>query len=417
MSNELIIPLNFAPPAAAFGGFNEDELGAGVQGGYAVVGYKGRLWSIKKGGATEPLLRENHDPMASIEVVIVRAATVISKIYYTGGYVEGSIAPPDCFSNNGVTPDAGVVRPQSQTCAVCPHNRFGSRITEAGKPGKACSDSKRLAVVPLEDMGNEVYGGPMLLRVPAASLQELPQYSAKLKQVGHTSFSVGTRIKFDLEVAYPKFLLSPVRALTEEEAEYVLALREDPRTLRILNESLEYDASIVPNGSTPEEQAEEDAYNQLVQAPPTAAPRAPAPAMRPVVQPAQPAQPAMQRAAPARPAPARPAVRQPVQAPAPAPRPAAQPSQPAAQQAPARAPARPAQQAVAPPATRVAPPSKPPVKAPAAPRPTPVQQTPVVSAQDNQDEAYDETQGEAESGTDFEADLDAQLNALLPDVA
>ena len=376
MSNDLMIPQGFGAPSTHFANTPDDDLGSGVMGGYAVVGYKGRVWAIKKGGETTHLLRENGDAFSSLEVVIVKASPVISKNYYASGFVEGSTAQPDCFSTNGATPDPMSSAPQSATCAGCPMNRFGSRITDNGKPGKACSDSKRLAVVPLGDMENEIYGGPMLLRVPADSLKELPQYAAKLKANGHTSYSVGTRIKFDLSVAHPKFMFSAIRALSDDEAEYVVYLREDPRVARILNEGLEHSDVEAPQAKVEEPLFEQpEAVAAPVVARPAPAAR-PAAASRPVVAPAAPV-----AAPPVAPAPvARPAPR--VVAPV-----AAAPVAAAAVKAPPRPPARPA------------------------PRPAPVAAAPVV------EEAVNDDQVEGEASAGFEDELDAQLAALLPPAA
>jgi hypothetical protein len=151
-----VIPAAFGAVSTVFQNATlENDLGAGIAGGYGVVGYKGKVWSIRKGGTDRPLMREDGDgPRNSIEVVILRASTVVSKIFYVNGYVEGSTAPPDCYSTNGVTPAAGAANKHTAACATCPKNAWGSRITPAGKQGKACGDSKRLALVPLGDIAN-----------------------------------------------------------------------------------------------------------------------------------------------------------------------------------------------------------------------------------------------------------------------
>ena len=174
---------------------------------------------------------------SSIEVVILKAAGHLSKIFYKDGYKEGSTESPDCYSNNGVTPDINSKNKQSNTCAACPMNAWGSRITPAGKPGKACSDSKRAVVVPLADLTNEVYGGPMLLRIPAASLQDLAQYGQKMGSMGYPYYAIGTRISFDTKEAFPKFVFNAIRPLSDEEADQIIALRDDSRVARILSES------------------------------------------------------------------------------------------------------------------------------------------------------------------------------------
>jgi hypothetical protein len=240
MANDLI-EAGFAskPISSVFANVTpNDELSAGVHGGFGIVGYKGKTWSLRHRGEETKLMREDGDgPRSSIEVVILKSSAHIAKIFYEAGYVEGSTAAPDCFSTNGVTPDVSSAKKQAATCATCPKNAWGSRVTPAGKQGKACSDSKRLAVSPLNDIKNEAFGGPLLLRVPAASLQDLAGYGQKMNALGYPYFAVATRVSFDPAEAYPKFLFKAIRPLTDEEAKLVLELRDSPQVARILSES------------------------------------------------------------------------------------------------------------------------------------------------------------------------------------
>ncbi len=264
--SQLTIPKNFGQISQRLTtAGSADELGAGIQSGLAVVGYRGKSWSIKFGGTEHPMLRaDDGTPKSAMDFVIVKAASTISKLYYPQGYVEGSTAKPDCWSIDGVKPDRAVATPQHSNCANCPHNQWGARVTDAGKQGKACQDHKRLAVVPLDDIDNEVYGGPMLLRVPAASLKTVKEYGDKLNQMGWPFYAIGTRITFGTE-AYPKFVLTPVRALDDAEADKIAALREDPRVARILNESA------IENDGAPEE----DPFAKLPPPPPKAVAKRP----------------------------------------------------------------------------------------------------------------------------------------------
>lgn len=287
MSN-ITIPNNFGPLPSIFQGHNhsnQDELGAGISSGFGVLGYRGKVWSTKYQGNETPLLRDDGDgARASIEVVIVKSAASIAKIFYKGGYVDGSNAAPDCWSTNGVTPDASVQNKVSTSCANCPMAAWGSRITESGKPNKACSDSKRLAVVPLNDIANELMGGPMLLRVPAASLKDLKSYGDKLGANGFPYYAVGTRIAFDVNEAFPKFVFTPIRPLTEAEAKQIVALREDIRVHRILNESTENAAAQAqPEGIMFEQPAPAATpkVTPKAEAPKAEAPKAAAPAPAP----------------------------------------------------------------------------------------------------------------------------------------
>jgi hypothetical protein len=270
MSN-ITIPSKFGAVSSVFRQANiENDLAAGVVSGFGIISYRGKVWRTKYRGEERDLMREDGDgPRASIEVVILKGTSHLSKIYYENGYVEGSTAQPDCWSSNGVTPDAAATKKQHSACATCKQNAFGSRITPAGKQGKACSDSKRLAIVPLEDLDNEVYGGPMLLRVPAASLGDLATFGTKMQALGYPYNSIGVRISFDTKEAYPKFVFSAIRPLTDEEAQKVLGYQTDPRVSRILNESSDY-------ANAPAE-APAQAFEQVFEQPP--APKAaPAPA-------------------------------------------------------------------------------------------------------------------------------------------
>lgn len=239
MSTELTLPKGFGAAATIFKGRvqDNDELGAGVASSYAIMGFRGKVWATKYQGKETQLLRDDGDgARGSIEVVIIKSAAAISKIYYKGGYTDGSSSAPDCWSSNGVTPNAYVQNKTHPTCADCPMNAWGSRVTESGKPGKACSDSRRIAIVPVADIDNEALGGPMLLRIPAATLKDLKAYGELLKTYGHNYYGVATRISFDPKEAYPKLVFSPIRPLTEEEGQRIIALREERSVQQLLNE-------------------------------------------------------------------------------------------------------------------------------------------------------------------------------------
>lgn len=280
MGTELALPKNFGAPAAVLSGAANDELGAGIQSSYGIVGYRGKVWSIKHQGKETQLMRDDGDgPRGSIEVIIVKAAAAISKIFYANGYQDGSNSPPDCWSTNGVTPDAGAQNKQNATCAGCPMNAWGSRVTESGKQGKACSDSRRIAIVPLNDMANELFGGPMLLRIPAASLKDLKAYGEMLSAAQHSYYGVATRIAFDPKEAYPKMVFTPIRALSSEEATEVLALRDDRRVANILNEATDLAPRQEPVTPTVK-------FEQAAPEPAKAAPKAAKPAAAPKAAPA-----------------------------------------------------------------------------------------------------------------------------------
>lgn len=260
MSN-IVVPKNFGVPSkrmAANPNVN-DELGAGIQSSYGIIGYRGKVWSTKFGGEETPLMREDGDgARASIEVVLVKAASAISKIFYASGYVDGSNAAPDCWSADGVKPDASVQKKECTTCAACPRNTWGSRVTEAGKQGKQCSDSRRVAVVPLNDLHNEAMGGPMLLRVPAASMKDLKAYGETLKAYGYPYYEAATRISFDVKESFPKFVFQAMRPLSDAEIQAIDEIRADRRVTALLNEAIDQKTSSEEASSVPTSPFEQD---------------------------------------------------------------------------------------------------------------------------------------------------------------
>ena len=234
-----MLPPSFGPLSSVFGNDDsDDKLSSGITVGYPILRIKGKVWSITRGG-NDPfiLMRPNNDgPRNAIDVVLLAASQYVSKVYYERGYEEGSSDPPDCFSANGIVPDPSSPKLQAKTCAACPHSKWGSRVTPAGKKAKACADSKRVAVTPLGDIKNETFGGPMLLRVPATSLADFGTYGNDMDARGYKYWTIGTKIAFDAAEAYPKLVFEPIRPLNDTEAQDVLDLRDSEVIKAILSE-------------------------------------------------------------------------------------------------------------------------------------------------------------------------------------
>lgn len=207
-------------------------------GGFPVISYKGKVWAVSKGGDRTILTNADGDPRASIDVVILKANGSLSKNYYATGYSEGSNEKPDCYSADGTAPAADAVSPQSNKCAICPKNQWGSRMSDTGGKGKACADSRRMAVAAPEDI-EEV----MLLRVPAASLKPLAEYAKALDKRKVPYQAMVTKIGFNPESAHPEFTFKPVRWLSEAEGDLVAELQDSERVTTILAKAPHFDES------------------------------------------------------------------------------------------------------------------------------------------------------------------------------
>ena len=227
-----------------------NALSAGVGPSFARITYKGGKWGLRYQGETRMFRRYIYNngqqiddgPNPKLDIVILKVAEQASKYFYQGSYVEGDINPPDCFSTNGITPDASAPKKQSKTCAQCPNNDWGSAKPRAdGTPsrGKACTDHKRLVVVPAGDIENKAYGGPMLLLVPPTSLKKLAPFEQKLAHAGYRFMEVWSQLTFVEDSSFPIFEFDAVRPLTDEEGRQVIKMREDPMVERILEVEIE----------------------------------------------------------------------------------------------------------------------------------------------------------------------------------
>jgi hypothetical protein len=202
------------------------DLSEGASLGFPVITFRGKVWRQTINGLSKVLENEEGEARQSINVVIVKSSPTVTKTYYKGTYVEGSDDAPDCASSDGVVPDPGVPAKQSDTCAVCKWNQWGSRQsdTATASKGKACSDNRRIAVVPYPHIESEE--GPSLLRIPPASLGSLVSLADELNRLQLPYQAVVVKISFDVENAYPKLVFKPVKVLSEKEAGVIAGLMQ-----------------------------------------------------------------------------------------------------------------------------------------------------------------------------------------------
>lgn len=267
--------------AKAFNPDQTEDLVGGLVGGFPVVSFRGKVWRVIKGAESNLITAPGtDDPAPSLEVVILKSYKHLSKIYYEKAYEEGDDASPDCFSVDGIRPDPSVQSPQDVTCAVCKNNVWGSKITPQGKKTRACADARRLAVIAAGDLDKAIYG-PMLLRVPPASLAELEAFAKVLSTRKVPYFGVVTKLGFDSQASFPRLTFKPSRFLDDSEYAKVHELLKDELVTRIIGETTE---TFVPR-ETPPPAAAKPAPKVVVEKsapnPPEPEKKAPAPAATP----------------------------------------------------------------------------------------------------------------------------------------
>ena len=178
------------------------------------ISIKGGVFRLIAGGKEIASVDDRH-----LDVVIVRAAPKVSRIFYAGSYDADKIVRPDCWSNDGEKPDASVKEPQNSTCMGCPQNEAGSGQGNS----RACRFQQRLAVV----LANNMEGDVLQLTLPATSvfgkedgdkrpLQAYARFLAAQTPPVNPE-QIVTRMKFDTKAESPKLFFAPVRWLTDDE--------------------------------------------------------------------------------------------------------------------------------------------------------------------------------------------------------
>lgn len=171
-----------------------------------------------------------------LDVIIVDWLTKPSRKFYATAYnKEAKPTLPDCWSNDGIVPEASAKNKQHTTCNGCPKDIKGS----APNNKKACRYERRLAVLVAGDPSGDIYQ----ITIPGASVFSdndgnvygFEGYVKFLLASNEALDTVVTRLIYDAESDTAKIGFKPVRHLTEMEVAFVDAAQDDPATARYIN--------------------------------------------------------------------------------------------------------------------------------------------------------------------------------------
>jgi len=208
-------------------------MGGGTVNTTKRISIKGGVFRLMAGGKEVASIEERH-----LDVVVVKAAPKVSRIFYAGSYDKDAAASaPDCWSNDGERPDAKAANKQAATCMSCPQNVAGSGQGNS----RACRYQQRLAVV----LANDPEGSVLQLTLPATSvfgkeegdkrpLQAFVRYLA-VQNPPINPEQIVTRMKFDTKAESPKLHFAPVRWLTEDEYAVVKSQGESEEAAQAVN--------------------------------------------------------------------------------------------------------------------------------------------------------------------------------------
>lgn len=106
------------------------------------VSIRGNKFTLVDGAGNKKQLGDTMD------FLVTDIGDHVGKMYFSNPqWSPDADDPPDCWSTNGVGPSRDAINPQARTCAECPHNVRGSRISAMGSSIKACRDEVVIAIV------------------------------------------------------------------------------------------------------------------------------------------------------------------------------------------------------------------------------------------------------------------------------
>lgn len=194
-----------------------------------------------------------------IHFALVAANPAKSKTFYFGKYdPAGEPKAPDCYSDDGARPAADSPSPQSQTCATCPHNVWGSDVNPvSGKKNKKCKDSKRIAVMLLGDPDQQIYMwrlSPMNMLAFIDAVKDIARQGIDLEKVA-------MKASFDVASDFPKVKFDVLRPMNNEE----LAIADGLRKSEGAKAAVGLGGIIVVEGPKPAVVVEEPKPEQITQ--------------------------------------------------------------------------------------------------------------------------------------------------------
>jgi len=173
-----------------------------------------------------------------LDIIIAAGRKENSRVFYAKAYNPKEITPPDCWSDDGITPNAKAENRQASTCADCPQNIAGS-----GSNGtRACRYQKRLAVILANDSAN----GLFQLTLPSQSIfakgdmdsMGFDQYAKYIAGNGKNINMVITRMSFDEDSDVPVLKFRAVGYVNREQYEAAIEGGKSAEAQRMLSSTI-----------------------------------------------------------------------------------------------------------------------------------------------------------------------------------
>jgi len=158
------------------------------------------------------------------ELIVVVVDYTNVNMFYESEYDKDNITDPDCYANNRIhaelEPERKSPKLQAEVCTACPQNQWGS--APRGK-GKACKNSRLLAIVPFDNIGE----APIwTISVSPTGIKRWDNYVKKLADVNLTPMFVGTKITLAKGLDYASLMFETLQKLDEGDANLIITRLE-----------------------------------------------------------------------------------------------------------------------------------------------------------------------------------------------
>jgi len=220
-----------------------------------------------------------------LEVVIINASPKVGRIFYVKAWnPESEPTSPDCFSNDGQTPDKGSTNPQAERCDSCPNNIKGS----GQGTSKACRYTRRIAVVLEEDFGTSLEGRVYQMNLASKSLFGesigdnkfvFEDYTKHLANNGKSIEHVVTSLSFNENNDNQSILFTPMRYISKDIYAVTSKAAAKPEVQKMVIMT-PYEAQASGMKSLPKAEPKAEAVQEPIQEP-VKRPKAEAPAVAP----------------------------------------------------------------------------------------------------------------------------------------
>lgn len=176
----------------------------------------------------------------SLNAIVVNASPHVGRIFYAKTWsADAEPTAPDCFSNDGRTPDVGASNPQAERCDNCEKNIKGSGQGNS----KACRYSRRIALVLEEDFGTSLEGEVYQMNLASKSLfgesvgdntHTFENYSKYLSNNGKSLDYVVTQISFNEDNDNQSVLFTPTGYINKTQYAVTSEVATKPEVLKMV---------------------------------------------------------------------------------------------------------------------------------------------------------------------------------------